>query len=374
MLFSIHSCFTYFINKKKRHTIHTNVLNVSFEVVHIDGCITNILQKVYKPCKDTTKKLHRDVQETLWQLNRDHGTSKLSWWSKNYYNKLLPTGNSSPAPRFYGLPKIHKANCPHVTHSLSLVGWLPTSSPSSWPKSSKGIQGLPLCLSRTASVSASIWGLSTLVKMRSWCPLTYQLCSQVYQSPTALDVINHLFTEHIEVPEAKGKYGWSFEQNTIGLTKDEVMKLLKLVLENCVFSFQGNFFKQLHGAAMGSPCSPVVANIYMEYSEDMTLGLELPLPIKEWKRYMDDVFSIISKGQCDTMLQYLNFIDPHINIHCRTTKWGGSNPFLGYSPQTQRWGDICLSLQETHTHWQVLGFQLKLPYFSQKSHGKGPHG
>ena len=29
-----------------------------------------------------------------------------------YYNKLLSTGNSSPAPRFYGLPKIHKANCP----------------------------------------------------------------------------------------------------------------------------------------------------------------------------------------------------------------------------------------------------------------------
>ena len=25
-------------------------------------------------------------------------------WSKLYYNKLLPTGNSSPAPRFYGLP------------------------------------------------------------------------------------------------------------------------------------------------------------------------------------------------------------------------------------------------------------------------------
>ena len=34
--------------------------------------------------------------------------------------KLLPTGNSSPAPRFYGLPKIHKANCPHAPHSLSL--------------------------------------------------------------------------------------------------------------------------------------------------------------------------------------------------------------------------------------------------------------
>ena len=68
--------------------------------------------KVYKPCKDTTKKLHRDVQETLQQLNRDHGSSRLYWWSKRHYNKLLPTGNTSPAPRFYDLPKIHKANCP----------------------------------------------------------------------------------------------------------------------------------------------------------------------------------------------------------------------------------------------------------------------
>ena len=121
--------------------------------------------------------------------------------------------------------------------------------------------------------------------------------------PTTLDVIKWLFTEHIEVPEARDKYKCSFEENTAGLTKDEVMKLLKLVLENCVFSFQGNFFKQLHSAAMGSPCSPVVANIYMEYFEDMALGPELSLPWKEWKRYVDDVFSIIPKGKHDTMLQ-----------------------------------------------------------------------
>ena len=50
------------------------------------------------------------------------------------------------------------------------------------------------------------------------------------------------------------------------------MQLLKLVLENCVFTFQDKFFKQLHGAAMGSPCSPVVANIYIEYFKDLALG------------------------------------------------------------------------------------------------------
>ena len=122
--------------------------------------------------------------------------------------------------------------------------------------------------------------------------------------PTALDVINHWFCEHIEDPEAKHKYGCSFK-HTIGLEKDEVMHLLKLVLENCVFMFQDKFFKQLHGAVMGSPCSPVVANIYMEYFEDLALGSELPIPVKDWKRYVDDVFSIIPKGNRDTMLQYL---------------------------------------------------------------------
>ena len=90
--------------------------------------------------------------------------------------------------------------------------------------------------------------------------------------PTALDVINRLFCEHIEDPEAKHKYGCSFRWNTIGLEKDEVMQLLKLVLEKCVFTFQGKFFKQLHSTAMGSPCSPVVANIYMGYFENLCIG------------------------------------------------------------------------------------------------------
>ena len=71
--------------------------------------------------------------------------------------------------------------------------------------------------------------------------------------PTALDIINRLFSKHIEDPEAKHDYGCSFRCNTIGLEKDEVMQLLKLVLENCVFTFQDKFFKQLHSTTMGFP-------------------------------------------------------------------------------------------------------------------------
>ena len=81
----------------------------------------------------------------------------------------------------------------------------------------------------------------------------------------------------------------------MGLNKNEVMGLLKLVLENCVFSFQGKFYKQLHGAAMGShSSSPVVANIYMEYFEELALrSSRYHVPITEWKRYMDLISSSI---------------------------------------------------------------------------------
>ena len=37
--------------------------------------------------------------------------------------------------------------------------------------------------------------------------------------PTALDVINRLFIEHIEDPEAKDKYGCSFRCNTMAWKK-----------------------------------------------------------------------------------------------------------------------------------------------------------
>ena len=157
------------------------------------------------------------------------------------------------------------------------------------------------------------------------------------------------FIEHIEVPEARGKYSCTFEESTVGLQKNELMNLLKLVSENCVFSFQGNFFKQLHGATMDSPCSPVVANIYMEYFEDLALGPELPIPIKERKRYVDDIFSIIPKGKRDTMLNYLNSIDLHIKFTVEQPNMVGATPFLDTLPQPKG-EEISVSVFRKPTH------------------------
>ena len=42
-----------------------------------------------------------------------------------------------------------------------------------------------------------------------------------------------------------------------------MITLLKFFLKNAYFLFQGKYFEQVHGAAMGS-INPVVANLFME--------------------------------------------------------------------------------------------------------------
>ena len=37
------------------------------------------------------------------------------------------------------------------------------------------------------------------------------------------------------------------------------------------FSFQDQFYEQVKGVAMGSPVSPIVASLYMEYFEQKAL-------------------------------------------------------------------------------------------------------
>ena len=49
------------------------------------------------------------------------------------------------------------------------------------------------------------------------------------------------------------------DRTVIGI--DDIILLLEFCLKNTYFSFQGQFFEQVEGAAMGSPVSPVVANL-----------------------------------------------------------------------------------------------------------------
>ena len=82
-------------------------------------------------------------------------------------------------------------------------------------------------------------------------------------------------------------------------------------ITNYIFCFNKRFYKQLQGADMGLPVSPVIANVYMEYFEPLAIPTSPPL-IKLWFRFVDDVHSATRKDQVNKLQDHLNSIDPHI--------------------------------------------------------------
>ena len=52
----------------------------------------------------------------------------------------------------------------------------------------------------------------------------------------------------------------------------DIILLLEFCLKNTYFSFQNQFYEQVEGVALGSPVSPIVANLYMEDFEQMALS------------------------------------------------------------------------------------------------------
>lgn len=60
---------------------------------------------------------------------------------------------------------------------------------------------------------------------------------------------------------------------------------------------------------MGSPISPIVANIWMEYFEQKAISTS-PVKPKVWLRYVDDTFCIINRNDTDTFLNHLNSVHP----------------------------------------------------------------
>ena len=175
----------------------------------------------------------------------------------NTYKSMYPTG--CVPPKFYGLPKIHKpdtplrpivSSCGSVTYGVAkelakilkpLVGKSPhhINSTKDFVEQARQFKLEPgECLS-SYDVSA--------------------LFTSVSKDP-ALNIIKDLLEKDTTLKE-----------RTV-MEVGDIILLLEFCLKNTYFSFQGQFYEQVEGAAMGSPVSPIIANLYMEYLEEKALS------------------------------------------------------------------------------------------------------
>ena len=118
---------------------------------------------------------------------------------------------------------------------------------------------------------------------------------------------------------------------------------LELVLKNNFFTFNGNTYRQTAGIAMGTPCAPPLAQLFVATLEETlraSLGQQWPAL---YVRYIDDGFAIVKghRGQLDTFMAEVQAMHPNLRwtftvsqkavAFLDLTIWLGRDGRLGYS-------------------------------------------
>ena len=128
-----------------------------------------------------------------------------------------------------------------------------------------------------------------------------------------------------------------------------ITSLLEFYLNSTSFVFQGQYYQQIEGAAVGSPLSPIVANIFMENLEEEAWETA-PHPPSLWKRFVDDTFVILEAQYKDGFFHHINSLDANIKFTAETAKADGSIPFLDTLVTPQSDGSLQTTVYRKPTH------------------------
>ena len=86
------------------------------------------------------------------------------------------------------------------------------------------------------------------------------------------------------------------------------------------FIFDGKFYEQCDGVAMGSPLGPALANVFMYHFENIWLE-NCPAHFKAivYRRFVDDTFLLFQTK--DHVAKFKNYLHKHIKTQNLRQKW-----------------------------------------------------
>ena len=98
------------------------------------------------------------------------------------------------------------------------------------------------------------------------------------------------------------------------LPRTVLKDLLEFATKKSHLIFDGQYYDQIDGVAMGSPWGPVLANIFICHFEESWLTNNQSRP-SIWFSYVDDTFSLFdSKETASRFLDFLNSRHPNIKF------------------------------------------------------------
>jgi len=101
------------------------------------------------------------------------------------------------------------------------------------------------------------------------------------------------------------KNRWNDIQRNTRLSLEQLLGALDMVLSSTSFVFEGRIYVQIHDSHIGSPLSPILADMIMEDLETQCLS-RLDFNVHTFYRYVDDIFMIIPAKKLNSVLTTFN--------------------------------------------------------------------
>jgi len=102
-----------------------------------------------------------------------------------------------------------------------------------------------------------------------------------------------------------------------GITKQELVNISKIIIEQNYFKFENRYYSQENGLAMGSPTSSIFSEMYLQYIENTVVyDTLIQNNIMGYFRYVDDIFIVYDSTTTDIVkvLDSFNKLIPSIKF------------------------------------------------------------